>query len=125
MELSKLTIIDVIQMPKFENNITCIIKEIRDARKKLEMQNPYASFKRGPIDRLREKGVFGPQALAALYAKVLDKTVDTSEYPSALRTLIKDIGDEALHRTVQELRKEEDEQRAAKEQDKESAETAE
>ena len=52
-------------------------------------EHPGVQFKRGPIERLQEKKVFGPKALAALYAKVVDKTINTSEYPSMLRTFIK------------------------------------
>lgn len=42
--------------------------------------------------------------------KVVDKTINTSEYPSTLRTFIKRIGDEAFHRTYVELKQAEDEQ---------------
>lgn len=48
--------------------------------------------------------VFGPKALAALYAKIVDKTINTSEYPSTLRTFIKGICGEAFHRTYVELK---------------------
>ena len=66
--------------------------------------------KEAPIERLQEKKVFGPKALAALYAKVVGKTINASEYPSTLRTFIKSIGDEAFHRTYVELKQAEDEQ---------------
>lgn len=71
-------------------------------------EHPGVQFKRGPIERLQEKKVFGPKALAALYAKVVDKTINTSEYPSTLRTFIKGIGDEAFHRTYVELKQAEE-----------------
>lgn len=66
--------------------------------------------KEAPAERLQEKKVFEPKALAALYTKVVDKTINTSEYPSMLRTFIKRIGDEAFHRTYVELKQAEDEQ---------------
>ena len=57
-----------------------------------------------PSKDYRRKKVFGPKALAALYAKVVDKTINASEYPSTPRTFIKRIGDEAFHRTYLELK---------------------
>lgn len=110
MKVADLKVIDVIQMPQFENNIQACIKELYLTRTKIMDGSPYVRFKRGPIERLQEKNVFGPKAFAALYAKVVDKTINTSEYPSTLRTFIKGIGDEAFHRTYVELKQAEDEQ---------------
>lgn len=103
-------VIDIIQMPQFEKHIEDLIKDLYLTRTKIMNEHPGVQFKRGPIERLQEKKVFGPKALAALYAKVVDKTINTSEYPSTLRTFIKGIGDEAFHRTYVELKQAEDEQ---------------
>ena len=108
MKVANLKVIDVIQMPQFENNIEACINELYLTRKKIMNEHPDVQFKRGPIERLQEKKVFGPKALAALYAKVVDKTINTSEYPSTLRTFIKGIGDEAFHRTYVELKQAEE-----------------
>lgn len=110
MKVADLKVIDIIQMPQFENNIEACIKELFSTRAKILDENPGIQFKRGPIERLQEKKVFGPKALAVLYAKVLDKTIDINEYPSTLRTFIKGIGDEAFHRTCIELKQAEEEQ---------------
>lgn len=111
MKLEDLKVIDIIQMPQFEKHIEALIKDLYLTRTKIMDRNPYVQFKRGPpIERLQEKKVFGPKALAALYAKVVDKAINTSEYPSMLRTFIKGIGDEAFHRTYVELKQAEDEQ---------------
>lgn len=99
MKLEDLKVIDIIQMPQFEKHIEALIK-----------------------DYYKEK-VFGPKALAALYAKVVDKTINTSEYPSTLRTFIKEIGDEAFHRTYVELKQAEDEQSNKGDNKEQSAET--
>lgn len=109
MKLEDLKVIDIIQMPQFEKHIEALIKDLYLTRTKIMNEHPGVQFKRGPIERLQEKKVFGPKALAALYAKVVDKTINASEYPSTLRTFIKRIGDEAFHRTYLELKKEEDE----------------
>lgn len=107
MKLEDLKVIDIIQMPQFEKHIEALIKDLYLIRTK---ESLYVRFKRGPIERLQEKKVFGPKALAALYAKVVGKTINTSEYPSTLRTFIKGIGDKAFHRTYVELKQAEDEQ---------------
>lgn len=104
MKLEDLKVIDLIQMPQFEKHIGALIKDLYLTRRKIMDEHPGVKFKRGPIERLQEKKVFGPKALAALYAKVVDKTINTSEYPSILRTFIKEIGDEAFRRTYVELK---------------------
>lgn len=104
MKLEDLKVIDIIQMPQFEKHIEALIKDLYLTRTKIMNEYPDVQFKRGPIERLQEKKVFGPKALAALYAKVVDKTINASEYPSTLRTFIKGIGDEAFHRTYLELK---------------------
>lgn len=110
MKVADLKVIDIIQMPQFENNIEACIKELYLTRTKIMNERPDVQFKRGPIERLQEKKVFGPKALASLYASVLDKSINTSEYPSMLRTFIKGIGDEAFHRTMIELKQVKEEQ---------------
>lgn len=79
--------------------------------------------KEAPLKDCRRKRYLGPKALAALYAKVVDKTINTSEYPSTLRTFIKGIGDEAFHRTYVELKQAEDEQSNKGDNKEQSAET--
>lgn len=110
MKLEDLKVIDIIQTPQFEKHIEALIKDLYLTRTKIMNERPDVQFKRGPIERLQEKKVFGPKALAALYAKVVDKTINTSEYPSTLRTFIKGIGDKAFHKTYVELKQAEDEQ---------------
>lgn len=88
MKLEDLKVIDIIQMPQFEKHIEALIKGLYLIRTNAMNGSPYVQFKRGPIERLQEKKVFGPKALAALYAKVVDKTINTSEYPSMLRTYV-------------------------------------
>ena len=109
MKVADLKVIDVIQMPQFENNIEACIKEFL-IRTKIMNGCIDVQFKRDPIERLQEKKVFGLKALVSLYASVLNKTIDTNKYPSTLRTFIKEIGDEAFHRTVAKLKQAEEEQ---------------
>lgn len=126
MKLEDLKVIDIIQMPQFEKHIEALIKDLFLTRTEIMYEHPGVQFKRGPIERLQEKNVFGPKALAALYVKVVDKTIDTNEYPSVLRTFIKGIGDEAFHRTYLELKQVEEGEKvetimAKKEEDEKGA----
>lgn len=123
MKVADLKVIDVIQMPQFEKHIEALIKNLFLTRRKIMNEHPGVQFKRGSIERLQEKKVFGPKALAALYTKVVDKTIDTNEYPSTLRIFIKGIGDEAFHRTYVELKQAEDEQPNKEDNKEQSAET--
>lgn len=109
--LKDLKVIDIIQMPAFEGHVKFLIEDLHKTREGLGSMIG-VQLKRGPIERLQEKRVYNPKALAALYAKVLDRDIDTTEYPSALRTFIKGICDEALHRTVQQIKSEENEKGA-------------
>lgn len=108
-KLKDLKVIDIIQMPAFEDYVKFLMEDLRKTRAKLCMEKG-VELKREPIERLQEKGVYNPKALAALYAKVLDKDIDTSEYPSVLRTFIKGLCDEAFHRTVEQIKAEEGKQ---------------
>lgn len=126
MKVADLKVIDVIQMPQFEKHIEALIKDLFLTRTKIMNEHPGVQFKRDPIERLQEKKVFEPKALASLYANVLDKTINTSEYPSTLRTFIKGIGDEAFHRTYVELKQAEEGEKvktimAKKEEDEKGA----
>lgn len=110
-KLKDLKVIDIIQMPIFEGHVKFLMEDLHKTRAKLSMEKGI-ELKRGPIERLQEKGVYNPKALAALYAKILDKDINTSEYPSVLRTFIKGLCDEAFHRTVEQIKAKENEKDA-------------
>lgn len=76
MKLEDLKVIDIIQMPQFEKHIEALIKDLYLIRTNIMNGSLCVQFKRGPIERLQEKKVFGPKALAALYAKVVDKAIN-------------------------------------------------
>lgn len=105
-KLKDLKVIDVIQMPAFEDHIKRLMGDLRTERIALTIHG--TEFKRDPIKRLTEKGVYNPKAFATLYVKILDKELDTSEYPSTLRIFIKRLCDEALYRTAKQIKDSED-----------------
>ena len=90
---------EIISKSRFKEHIEACIDEIRKQR----IESGIALFKRGPLERLQEKGVFNPENLAELYLKVLEGSLNSIEYPSAVRAFIKLIGDEAYRRTVAEV----------------------
>lgn len=90
MKLEDLKVIDIIQMPQFEKHIEALIKDLYLTRTKIMNEYPDVQFKRGPIKRLQEKKVFGPKALAALYAKVVDKTINALSCVQEIKSPIKE-----------------------------------
>lgn len=107
-KLKDLKVIDIIQMSAFEGHAKFLMEDLHKTRAKLCMVKG-VELKRGPIERLQEKRVYNPKALAALYAKILDKDISTSEYPSTLRTFIKGLCDEAFCRTIEQIKAKENE----------------
>lgn len=105
MKVSELKVIDVILMPEFEQGMQLCIDDI-NRRIMLALTN--GPLKRGPIDRLKEQGLFGAKELVALYALLLNKELNPVEYPFSIRRLIKEIGDAVLHRTVEYLKAKEE-----------------
>lgn len=105
MKVSELKVIDVILMPEFEQGMQLCIDDIN---RKLMLAQTNSPLKRGPIDRLKEQGLFRAKELVALYALALDKELNPAEYPSSIRRLIKEIGDAVLHRTVEYLKAKEE-----------------
>ena len=97
-QLSNLKVIDITTMPRFLEHIGDCIEQVRQNRIKAGVM-----FKRGPLERLQEKGEFNPKSLATLYVGVLEGSLNSSEYPTVVRAFIKLFGDEAYRKTVLEL----------------------
>lgn len=55
MKPEDLKVIDIIQMPQFEKHIEALIEELYSTCMKIMDEHPGVRFKRGPIERLREK----------------------------------------------------------------------
>lgn len=107
-------LIDVIQSAEFESQVRICLGELRQARAQLSIRYPRYKLKHMPIDMLEEKKMCNAKAIAVLYTNVLNKTLNSEEYSSTLRSFIRSIGDEALYRTVKQLK--------AKENEKDNAE---
>ena len=97
--MTHLRVIDIIAMPSFAKHIEDCIDEIRKQR----IESGITLFKRGPLERLQEKGEYNAKKLAELYADTLDGALDSSKYPSTVRSFIKLIGDKAYRRTIAEI----------------------
>lgn len=105
MKVSELKVIDVISMPEFKQSMQLCIDDIN---RKLMLARTNGPLKRGPIDRLKEQGLFRAKELVTLYSLVLNKKLNPAEYPSNIRRLIKEIGDAVLYRTVEYLKAKEE-----------------
>ena len=106
MKLEELKIIDVIKMPLFAEQIKTCLNDLRNTRRKLEAKG--VQFKRIAMDRLAERKALKSSNLAELYAKIIDKELNPSEWPSELRAFIKGVGDAAFYRTMRLLKAEEE-----------------
>lgn len=89
-------VIDVVMSPEFKKQMEDCIEEIR--QKRIEVGAAY--FKRGPLERLQERGEYNAESLANLYLGVLDSALDSNKYSSTTRGFIKLLGDEAYKRTI-------------------------
>jgi len=107
--LKTLKLIDVIRSAEFENQVRICLSELRQIRTQLSAHYPQYKLKKMPFDMLEEKKMCNAKAVAVLYANVLNKTLNSEEYSSTLRSFIRSIGDEALHRTVKQLKAKENE----------------
>ena len=107
--MKHLKLIDVIQSAEFEKQVRICLCELYQTRAQLSVQYPRYILKRTPLDTLEEKKMCNAKAITALYANVLNKSLNSAEYSSTLRSFIKSIGDEALHRTVKQLKTKENE----------------
>ena len=119
MKLEELKIIDVIQMPLFAEQVKVCLDDLNKTRKELEAKG--ASFKRSALDKLKERKALEPSRFAELYASIIDKELNTSEWSSELRTFIKGLGDAAFYRTMQVLKAQEEYHLKNKEQDEKDA----
>ena len=117
--MKHLKLIDVIQSAEFEKQVRICLCELYQTRARLSVQYSwyklisvqYSQYKlkRTPLDTLEEKKMCNAKAITVLYANVLNKCLNSAEYSSTLRSFIKSIGDEALHRTVKQLKTKENE----------------
>lgn len=93
-KVEEMTVGEIIETEVFEKKVSDCLIELRSAYRKAVVKG--LQLKRNPFDRLMERGVANPKAFAALYVLVLTKKLEG--YSSSERKLIKEVGDEALHR---------------------------
>lgn len=100
MEVKEMTISDVLKTPEFYNNLKVVISDLGNIRRNAGI-SANAPLKRHPIDRLQEKGVFGPGQMTVLYANAMDKKLQG--YSSSERKFILEVGGEAFNITMKQL----------------------
>ena len=107
MKLNEMKVGDIISLPLFKEKMADCLRELEDHRDSLIRKYGKHNLKRTPMDRLVEDNVFNADSMTALYSKVLVKDKTTNRSASE-REFIRMIGDEALHRTVVQIKTEEE-----------------
>lgn len=100
MKTTNLTIADIVSTKEFNENLVQKVNELVRYRRLADF-----NLKRDAIERLIEKEVLqNSERFTVIYAQVLTKSCDTTEYPRALRDCIRYIGDCALYKTINQFK---------------------
>lgn len=101
--VDELTIMDVLKMPLFFNNVSAELKSIWQSREtaRKDASKKGLRLKAHPIDRVHEAGFLEPGAFIVEYAKVLDRI--KTGLPRAMRDVIETLGNMAFNKTMQKM----------------------
>lgn len=111
--LNTATVLDVLEMPLYQENIKACIEEQQETRvmvidviNKAKNSGKHIAEKRHTIDRVTDIGLMNsPLDFTVEFAKVLNKE---SKFPNSIRTYIKQLGMKAYKMTIEELIRESD-----------------
>ena len=107
--LKAMTIADALELPEFKESLKDLMKATWD-----ECENIYykgGKIKNDPIKHLDEDlNEWNTYAITKIYRGCLDKTLDTDRYSARIRGFVTRLGDLALSRTVEALKKKETKQ---------------
>lgn len=98
-------IADVLLLPEYCDEMTALVGELGNSRKKARKDAKIKKYKLVPhvIDRLIDKGVWEPGKMTVLFAEVLDKKA--VGYSVAERKFIRECGIECFNKTIEKLAK--------------------
>lgn len=97
-ELKQLKVKDIIAMPDFMEEMKRQLSIEENTQTEAILRGNY---KRTPLDRLRERGVFKAEKMVELYTRVLDKTL--IGFSNQERTYINGIGILVFSRVLKRL----------------------
>lgn len=111
--LNTSTVLDVLEMPLYQENIKACIEEQLETRamvidliNKAKNSGKYIAENRHTIDSVIEIGLMdSPLDFTVEFAKVLNKE---SKFPNSIRTYIRQLGMKAYKMTIEELIRESD-----------------
>lgn len=103
--LKTLTIAEALELPEFKESLKDLMKATWDER--LNIYHKGGKIKNDPIKHLDEDlNEWNTYAITKIYQGCLDKTLDTDRYSARIRGFVTRLGDLALNRTVEALKKE-------------------
>lgn len=104
--LKAMTIADALELPEFKESLKDLMKATWDER--LNIYYKGGKIKNDPIKHLDEDlNEWNTYAITKIYQGCLNKTLDTDRYSARIREFVTRLGDLALNRTVEALKKKE------------------
>lgn len=104
--VEELTLGEVIGLKEYKTELYLILNEIERTKRVMQLRST-RGLKRDVTDRLEDKGLLTTSAIIDLYPKVLAKV--EKDLSANERQAIIQIGDMALHATLQTLKKKQQE----------------
>lgn len=104
--LKTLTVAEALELPEFKENLKDLMKATWDEHENIYYKG--GKIKNDPIKHLDEGlNEWNTPAITKIYQGCLDRTLDTGRYSARIRGFITRLGDLALSRTVETLKKKE------------------
>lgn len=102
--LKTLTVAEALELPEFKESLKDLMGATWDER--LNIYYKGGKIKNDPIKHLDEDlNEWNTCAITKIYQGCLDKTLDTDRYSARIREFVMRLGDLALNRTVEALKK--------------------
>lgn len=104
--LKTLTVAEALELPEFKESLKDLMKAVWGER--LNIYDKGGKIKNDPIKHLNEDlGEWNTRAITNIYLGCLNKMLDTNRYSARIREFVMRLGDLALNRAVEALKKKE------------------
>jgi hypothetical protein len=102
--LKTLTVAEALELPEFKESLKDLMGAVWDERTNIYYEG--RKIKNDPIKHLDEDlNEWNTYAITKIYQGCLNKTLDTDRYSARIREFVTRLGDLALNRTVETLKK--------------------
>lgn len=107
LDLAKLTVAQVIELPAFTDMVVSAMNDVNDLLRQAirEAIKNKTKVRRTVVHAFKEKGLWNEVSMIANYRKLLSGE-KCEHLSSKERAFIRALGNEALHRTVQRIKQE-------------------